>query len=254
MAVNDNSSESAGLQMESLDSKKEVIDESHYSHGRCLRSVHDIREEVQTAKAALNEATLYDKTTQHRARRYYRGEVERFIEEVLPLLKHDGLDFQHDYLEGVKIGTVRIEPPNDLVKFARSNIDRMPPGGSVPTPWQTEIYGLKTILELPSPITRQFSVAIHTGGSVETVSRTVQSEVSLRLLQSAFRATRQALEDADMGFLVGEGRPRNSLGSGERADPWSNDTLLPHEIRDAVENGDVSTEELQTLIESKDGG
>jgi len=253
VAVGDNPADSPGLEIESPEADSHVIDDAQYSHKRRLQAIHNAQDRVMEVRNAVEERLIEGAITEYHARRYYRGAVESFIMEVLPLLRHEEVSLDEDYAREVEIGEVRVEPPADLVEFARSNVDRMPPGGTVPSTYERTVVGLETILELPSPITRQFSVAIHTGGSVQTVARAVETELSRGLLDSAVHLTTEALEDAQMGLNIGEGRPRNSLGSGDRANPWSSDAVLPHEVRDAIENGDLDAERLEAMMEGEDG-
>lgn len=252
MAVGDNTTESPSLEIESAGAESHVIDDAQYSHKRRLQAIHNAQDRVMDVRNAVEERLIEGAISEYHARRYYRGAVESLIMEVLSLLQDDEVRLDKDYAQQVEIGKVRVDPPEELVDFARSNVDRMPPGGSVPSTYETTIHGLKTILDLPSPITRQFSVAVHTGGSVQTLARTVETELSRRLLDSAVNLTSEALGEAQMGLNIGEGRPRNRLGGGDRADPWSSDAVLPHEIRDAVENGDLDAEALEAVLEGED--
>jgi len=52
------------------------------------------------------------------------------------------------------------------------------------------------------PIRRQFTVAIHTGGGVEQVSRSVEVELDRKLLDKAFHIATEAMEEAEMGLKI----------------------------------------------------
>jgi hypothetical protein len=233
------------------DADVSVIDDEHYSHKRRLRAIHDAQEHASEVRRVVEDQLISGGLTEQQARRYYRGAVESFIMEVMPVLRDDGLDFAEDYLDGVHLGTVTIEPPEEFVEFARAHVDRMPPGAGVPTPVAMPVVGLRDILELPSPLGKEFSCAIYDGRESTDIHRTqVTTELPRDILDSAFEETTQALEDADIGLKIGEGRPSNQLASEDGQWPWERDDLLPHEIHDAIERSELSKEDLMALIES----
>lgn len=205
-----------------------VIDEAKYSHKRRLRAIHNAHDRAIDVRNTVEEYLIQKSITELDARRYYRGAVESYIMEVMPLLRSDLLDLE-EYAEDVKLGTVTLTPPPELVEFARENIDRMPPGGSVPQPVSHPIEGLVSILELPSPLSKRFTVTLRAGGSgTEHRSEVVRTELSRKLLDTALQTTTEALEEAEMGLNIGEGKPRRSMGIDGKW-PWEADGIeMPH--------------------------
>lgn len=234
-------------------SDSHVIDESHYSHTRRLRAIHNSHDRVLDVRNAVEDRLISGAISEYHARRYYRGAVEAFVMEVMPVLRSDDIQLSTDYAREVELGSVTIRPPEDLVRFARDNIDRMPPGASVPTPVRNHITGVESILTLPSPFTHRFSVTVKEGrDGVQVYSRDVQQELPRDLLDNAVQATTRALEDAQMGLNIGEGRPNNSMGS-DGAWPWENDELMPHHVHDAIASGNLTASDLEELMEETDG-
>lgn len=187
---------------EAPDKTTRVIDEESFSHQRRLHAIHDGHDRVIEVRNAVEERLIEGAVSEYHARRYYRSAIESFLMELLPLLRNEDVELEKDYADGVEVGEIVVEPPEDLVGFARANIDKLPPGGSVPTTYSATIEGLSTILDLPSPLRRQFSVAIHTGAGVERVSRSVEVELDRRLLDSAFHIATEAMEEAEMGLKI----------------------------------------------------
>lgn len=186
----------------SSDKTTRVVDDESFSHQRRLRAIHDSHDRVIEVRNAVEERLIEGAISEHHARRFYRGSIESFLMELLPLLQHDDVELQTNYADGVEIGEFAVDPPQELIDFARANIDRLPPGGSIPTTWSATIDGLATIRELPSPICRHFSVAVHTGGGVEKISRSVEVELDRRLLDNVVHIATEAMEDAEMGLDV----------------------------------------------------
>jgi len=187
---------------EASDRKTRVVDDESFSHQRRLHAIHDGHDRVIEVRNAVEERLIEGVVSEYHARRYYRSAIESFLMELLPLLRNDNVELEKDYANGVEVGEISVEPPEELVSFARANIDRLPPGGSVPTTWTVSIDGLSTILDLPSPIRHQFTVAFHTGGGVEQVNRSVEVELDRRLLDSAFHIATEAMEEAEMGLKI----------------------------------------------------
>lgn len=98
----------------------------------------------------------------------------------------------------------------------------------------------------------RFTVQIKESRGVQTVSRTVREELPRDVLDSAVQYSMQALGDAQMGLNVGEGRPHNNAGTGDGKWPWETDSVLPHEIHDAIESGDLTRKELEQIIEGEE--
>ncbi|UIP01741.1 hypothetical protein Hbl1158_16940 (plasmid) [Halobaculum sp. CBA1158] len=237
------------IEVEAEHAESEVIDEEKYSHKRRLTAIHNAHDRAVTVRDGVGEQLITGAITEQQGRRYYRRAVESLIMQLLPVLESDALSLEEEYASEVEIGTMSVHAPRDLVQFAKSNIDRLPSGAAVPKAKTIEVVGLKQILELPSPIQRQFSVVVMEGSEdYRPVSQTVETELQRAILDSAVQVASEALEDAQMGLNIGEGRPRNHAGTGDGSWPWETDTVLPHEIRDAIEAGEISREQFEQLI------
>lgn len=252
MAIEQSNGDAPDLGIDQEQGDFHVIDEAQYSHKRRLQAIHNAHDRVIEVRNAVEDRLITGSISEYHARRYYRGAVESFIMEVLPVLKSEQIPLSEDYAEGVEIGTVDVTPPDDLVQLARENVGRMPPGGSVPTPVSYKVVGLAEVLELPSPIRHRFSVAVQTGrDGVQVYARDVAQEIPRDLLDAAVQLTAEALEDAEMGLNIGSKRPRNSAGTdGKWA--WESDKVLPHEIHDALANGDLTREKLDALLDESE--
>lgn len=228
-----------------------VIDEEQYSHKRRLQSIHNAQERVVEVRNVVEDQLIAGQVSKRQARRYHRGAVEAYIMEAMPVLRSEELSLSQDYLNEVELGEVTIEPPSEFVAWARERVEQMPRDASVPTPVGWKITGLRSILELPSPLAYDFSVAVHDGkNSVDIHTRTVSQELPRDLLDAAFEETTQALEEAEIGLNVGEGRESNMLGHAGQW-PWERDDILPHQLHDLIEQGDISASEIAALVEEE---
>lgn len=246
----DNAIDKLSMQPDSGDSH--VIDDAQYSHQRRLRAIHNAHDRVIQVRNAVEDRLISGQLNQFHARRYYRGSVESFLMEIFPVLRSDDIQLSKDYLTGIDLGTVVINPPQELVSFARSNIQRLAPGARVPTAQKTEVVGLRGILELPSPLQHRFTVPVRKGSSgIDTASRVVQQELPRDVLDAAVQQSMEALDDAQMGLNIGKGRPHNRAGTEDGKWPWQTDTVLPHEIHDALESGDITREELEDIMATR---
>jgi len=226
-----------------------VIDEANYSHHRRLQAVHNARDRVMNVRNMVEEELISGTLSEFRARQFYRGAVEALILEILPILESDQIQLDQEYLEGVDLGTVTVEPPDWLVQHARENINRLAPGATVPTPVHEQVIGLRWILDAPSPLAHEFSVVTQHGKSgVDPESAVGQAEIPRDVLDNAVREAGKALEEAEMGLNVGEERPRNSL-SVDGKEPWEEE--LPHEILDAYEEGIITKQLVAELREQQ---
>lgn len=231
--------------------EEHVVDDENYSHKRRLRAIHNAHDRVVEVRNAVEERVINGQMSEYRARRFYRGAVESFIMEVMPVLKSDRIDLSRDYADGVELGEVVISPPEPMVEYARQHIGRLPPGAGVPTPVRRDVVGLSAILDLPSPLTHRFSIAVQQGrDDVDYFSDEVAAEIPRDVLDDAVQLTAEALTDARMGLNIGADRPHNRLGTGDGKWPWQTDEVLPHEVHDWIVNGDITRSQLEALAES----
>jgi hypothetical protein len=232
--------------------EQHVIDDEKYSHSRRLRAIHNAHDRTLEVRNAVEERLIDRRIGEYHARQYYRSAVETFIMTVLPVLEREDIGLSEDYAEHVELGEVIISPPDELEQFARGNIGSMPPGAGVPEPVRQDVIGLRAVVDLPSPLTHTFAVAIQHGpDDVQVYRRQVSEELPRRVLDRAVRACADALDDADMGLDIGSDRPRNDLGAGGGW-PWERDEVLPHELADALRNGDVSRSEIMALVDTEE--
>jgi len=224
-----------------------VIDEAGYSHQRRLQAIHDARDRVIEVRNAVEEQLITDSIDELRARQFYRGAVKSLVLEIQPILNSNQITLEEDYLEGVELGTVTVEPPQWLVRHAQENINRLAPGQRVPTPEVYEVRGLNSIVDLPSPIVKEWTVVTRGGRRRRAgESGVARTELSRDVLDAAVTQIGQALEEAEMGLNIGEDRPHNSLSAGNKK-PW--EQLLPHEVVDAYEEGALTKELVEDLRE-----
>lgn len=244
MAVDDGT---PGPDMPIDEGDSHVLDEANYSHQRRLRAVHNARDRVMEVRNMVEEELISGTLSEFRARQFYRGAVEALILEIIPVLESDQIRLEDDYLEGVELGTVTVQPPQWLVDYARENINRLAPGASVPSPVSEQVTGLRWILDAPSPVAHEFSVVTQHGKSgVDPKSAVGRAEIPRDVLDNAVRQAAKALEEAEMGLNVGEDRPHNSLSEGGKK-PW--EKVLPHELIDLWESGVLDKEALEELKE-----
>jgi hypothetical protein len=199
--------ESPVLGMESGGSGGEghVVDDEQYSHGRRLRAIHNAHDRTIDARNAVEERLTSGRISEYHARRYYRSAVESFILTILPVFEREDIGLKRDYANEVKLGEVVLHPPEDLMQYARANVRSIPPGGGVPEPIHEAVVGLRDVLDLPSPLTQTFAVAIQHGpDDVQVYRRQVSEEIPRDVLDRAVQACAQALDDAEMGLNIGE--------------------------------------------------
>ena len=254
MAADQQEQPAAGVDIDGPESH--VIDEADYSHHRRLKAVHNARDRVMEVRNMVEEELISGTLSEFRARQFYRGAVEALILEILPILESDQIRLEDDYLDGVDLGTVTVQPPQWLVKHARENINRLAPGASVPTPVSEQVTGLRWILDAPSPVAHEFTVVTQHGKSgVDPESAIGRAEIPRDVLDNAVRQAGKALEEAEMGLNVGEDRPHHSLSEGGQ-NPW--EKVLPHELIDLWEAGVLDKETVEKLkdehrVEVEDG-
>lgn len=186
---------------EGSESNSTVIDPENYSHTRRLQAIHDARSHVVHVRNSVEDALIQRTVSEHDGRRYYRGAVEAFLLEAMPVFRAD-VDFADEYMEETHLGDVTLSPPEWIVSYAEDNIGRLVPGAQVPTPRQIPVYGLEDILSLPSPLSLTFSVAVDRGGGIEPQTATVQTELPRDVLDAAVQTADQALNEANIGLQI----------------------------------------------------
>lgn len=181
-----------------------IVDDENYSHSRRQQSLADGRERAIEVRTEARGQMVSGQLAKKQARQYYRGAVESYLLEVIPVLQQDDIDLEKDYLEGVNLGTITFEPPAELVQYAEDNIIRLAPGSTVPTARSVPVEGLKRVLSLPSPLSQTWSVVVEqSGGPNREVARTVR-ELPLSVLDQVMQTTDEALNELDIGMKVDE--------------------------------------------------
>jgi len=185
--------------------KTGVVDEENYSHGRRQKLIEDTRERAVEVRTEARSQMISGQLSRRDARQHYRGAVEGYLLHVVPLLRQEqaDADFETDYLQGVEIGTIDFEPPDELRDFARDNIIRLAKGSKVPTQRTVAVRGLETVLSLPSPLAQTWSVVVDKAGPDKRVARTTK-ELPLSLLDECMQVTDKALSEFDIGVKLDE--------------------------------------------------
>lgn len=184
-----------------------VDDEENYTHARRQQIIEDCRAHAIDIRTEARGQQIVGQISDRDQRRYYRGAVEAFVLQVIPVLTQldeDNSGFAQSYLDDVELGEVVFKPPEDLRRFAESNIQRLTPGASVPTRTSVPVRGLRSIVEFPSPLSRTFSVSLHDGGRIRSESRVVEEELPRGVLDSAMEMCDRALATADIGLKLGK--------------------------------------------------
>jgi hypothetical protein len=233
----------------------QISDEENYSHQRRLQAIQDAREFVVETRNRVENATAAGNLTRTKALQLYRSALESYIIQIMPVLESDEIEFSEDYKTGVPLGTVELAPPEEFQEEARGKIDQMPPGAGVPTAVTYSVEGLETVLKLPDELGKEFSYACYTGREMPEIYREqVSKQVPKEVLDNGVYYANRALEEAELGLKMGEGRPSNQLASEGGQWPWERDDVLPHEIHDAIESGEISPQDLAALVEDGEAG
>lgn len=77
-----------------------VIDDSHYSHQRRLQAIHNAHDRVIDVRNAVEDRLISNQIDEYHARRYYRGAVEAFLMEIMPVLQSDEIQLSENYRDG----------------------------------------------------------------------------------------------------------------------------------------------------------
>lgn len=181
-----------------------ILDDENYTHSRRQKLIEDKREHAIDVRTDARGQHIAGEISESEALQYYRGALESYVLQIIPVLKREDIEFEENYLTDVKLGELRFEPPAELVEFAEENIQRLVPGSSIPRSKTIPICGLKSITDLPSPLSKTFSVSVRKRGDIQSPSRTVEQELPWSVLDTAMETADRALEDAQLGIKVGE--------------------------------------------------
>jgi len=209
--------------------KTGVVDEENYSHSRRQQLIEDTRERAVEVRTEARSQMISGQLSRRDARQHYRGAVESYLLQVVPLLRQEqaDADFETDYLEEAEIGTITFEPPSELKQFARDNIIRLANGSKVPTERTVAVRGLETVLSLPSPISQTWSVVVDkAGGPDKRVARTTK-ELPLSLLDEVMQTTDKALSEFDIGIKLDEKEQQTKITKEllKEVDEWRQQNL-----------------------------
>lgn len=197
------------------------------SHDRRKRLLEDLREHAINVQLDVRSRQARGQITTQQARIEYRGAVRQYLRETFQILQRDDVTLSKDYLGGVKLGTVTFEPPAELIALAEQHMGQLAPGEQVPTQVTKSVIGLRSVVDLPSPLTHTFTVAYRQGGSIQTQRRTVETELSEQVLDAAVEQADAALSEVELGVQVDEGErvvkiDRDLL---EEVDEWRQENL-----------------------------
>jgi len=199
-----------------------IVDKEDFSHNRRQQLIEEYRERTFQIRTEAHGQLVAGNLSQRDARRYYRGAVESYLLQVLPVLERDDIEWSQNYLHAVDLGTVEFQPPEALVTYARENVIRLPDGQSVPTPTVRSVTGLRSILDLPAPLSVRYSVVVRDGGGLNRADEIVTKEIPRSIMDSALQLTDKALADADLGINIGEKTNQTKITDKtiEEVDEW----------------------------------
>jgi hypothetical protein len=179
-----------------------VVDEENYSHTRRQKIIEDKREHAIDVRTDARGQQIAGEISKTESLQYYRGALESYILQIIPVLRRDDIDVEDDYLEATELGEVTFTPPSELVQFAEENIERLVPGSKIPRSETYPVKGLVSIVEMPSPLSHEFSVSIRDGGDIRTESVVVEHELPQSVLDKAMEVADQALDEVNIGIEV----------------------------------------------------
>jgi hypothetical protein len=202
-------------------------DDEHSTHKRRKRLIEDLREQAISVRAEAHSRQIHGQLSRQAARREYRGAVSVYLREVFQVLAAEEVALSKDYEQGIGLGEVVFEPPEELVSFARDNVRKLLPGEQVPTAEVASINGLRSVTELPSPLSYTFTVDYRAGGQTDTKSRTVTAELPQRVLDKAIEEADKALSEVGVGLEIDEGEQRTKIDRDllEEVDEWRRNNL-----------------------------
>jgi len=200
--LNNGGSENEELKTSTSDTT--IDGDENYSHQRRQQRLEEAREHALNIRMDARGQAIEGAITHTDQLAYYRGAVEGYVIEAIGILDRDEVELSKDYLEQVHLGTVRFEPPAELVEIGKENIEQLAPGAEIPTPSERDVFGLRSLLEAPSPLLEEFAVVLLRNGNTEEITRTVPVEIPQHVLDRAIEVTDKALAEAGVGVELSE--------------------------------------------------
>lgn len=190
---------------ESPDRPTGVAGDENYSHQRRQQMIEDSRERCIEIRTEARSQQIAGQLGETKARQHYRGAVESYLLQIIPLLERDDATVDGEYLDAGEepLGQIAFQPPADLVAFAKDNLIRLADGSQVPQASSVTIGGFKDLLKMPSPISVSWTVVVDSG-SVERRSESVVKEVPIRVLDETVQQADAALDELDIGIELSE--------------------------------------------------
>lgn len=192
--------------------QSQVTDLDQLSHQEKQALLEKSRERVLEVRTEARGRMAAGKLSRMQARQYYRGAIETLLIQLNPILERH--ETGENYLEGVNLGTINFTPTEELVEYAEDNIIRLPKGCKVPTPKTVEIDGLRSIIELPSPLQVSWQVTVDKKGGPEQKKSAEQKEIPFAVLDSTMQTVDRAMNDIGLGYEIDQ----ESEASGEYSD------------------------------------
>lgn len=198
------------------------------THQRRQENLENAREDVMQLRRESQRLRSQGQLNQTQARGQYRSAVSNFVFETLQVLDSAPNDTDIDYEHGYHLGTVVIQPPDELVTYAQNNLHALPPDETVPRRIEQEITGLRQIQQRSEypPFRKEFSVTMRRGGQLQKTTRYQDSEFSFQVLDNAVRACVQALADVGIGLSLSEQRTKIDEDLFKEVDEWLNENNL----------------------------
>jgi hypothetical protein len=186
-------------------------DDEFSTHKRRKRTLEDLREQAISTRMEVAGRLADNHISERQARQNYRGAVSQFLHEVFTIIDADGVELSEGYQEDVPLGTVTFEPPQDVVDFARDNPDKLLPDESIPRPVTHNVAGLRSVTQLPSPLSQVFVVNYRQGGDIKAKRGTAKTDLSMSVLDTAMEQATKALNEVGVGVELDEGEQQTKI-------------------------------------------
>lgn len=202
-------------------SEADLSDEEGVSQRVRLKAIHTAHDHAADARMQVKQALVQNAIGEQEAREIYRTAVETFLMEVEPLLlghleePDDGDDDPltaraRDLWQHATLGEMSVDPPPRLVQLAHSDRVRLAARARPPEPKRVQIDGLQHILDLPSPLSLEWTIVARGSNGPHRQHRdTREVELSLDVLDEAFRRTNELLAEIGGWADFDSGRPLN---------------------------------------------
>lgn len=196
-----------GLDGQSDEEKRfQIRDPEGWAQSQRLREIFEARRRVRQAYEEVRVLLAEGYSDPLGARMAYRRAMTNYLKELRSVMLKRFPENGEKYWKEVDLGQMSIQPPTEATDSSGMYASEVLEAAE---PWSFEFEGLKTLVDVPSPIVVEFEWTVASKMGDGKRGKVARDEVPWHVMDAAYLATNDFL--AEIGFEVEAGKGLDTI-------------------------------------------